>query len=1631
MNDFLYRSVSSRAPSKQSAIGEKTAYREQEAAAQISQSQKSEASVKAEGVFPQVSQMIDEGGLSSSLENLARPPRLRGDLKLAFGRLSGWLIDARSPGSGLEIALFFDGRKIASTAIAEQVPRGSVVDPRYFRFALSWTKDVPTARLIAVHVVCVDGERYQLFIAGSELQLGRAPAMGDGKDVQELVFGPENRRSSPPRSETQQKVNLIAPFVAGSELQLGGATAIEHAKDVQELVFGSENRRSSLPRSETQQKLNPIDSARSGEQAPGRSSALTGVEANPSVAERAPHDVRTGTTTALPSGTKLAQSASRAETQGPPPPTQPTARQVEGKAAGKASEEAGAIRAYVDALRPTMISGWAWDENNPDATVELLVLHKQKKVAQGPANNLRQDLKDAGVGTGRYGFVFSLPSCDPRDVSIQAKQGSATVNVEIPAEFLKGPPRLEPSVAAKLTKLTFEGHVDRVTRWGAVGWAWLPQRPKEAAIVEALHEGVVIGRAVANRMREDLVAHRVGTGKYGFDLSFDHPIENDTAPEFRILEPAFGSLTNTNPLPARSQSERKIQGRGNVEDLYVEHAKFTAPGDEFEEFDSSILESVDRSQLDVIAYYLPQFHPIKENDRFWGKGFTEWRQLSRGLPRYRGHYQPRIPRDLGFYTLTDVAPITRQAALAKAAGVNVFGFYYYWFNRARVLDEPMEVFLRSGVEMKFMLIWANENWTRTWDGSESDVLLKQEYSEGDERALIADWVRHFQDRRYYTISDRPLFVIYNPKLIPDAQKTIARWRQILETEHDMNPLIFMAQTFGMRDPTVFGLDGAIEFPPHKLSDTLPGRPMPDTYSPEFAGQVIDYDEFVRVSLAEEAPNYALIKTAVPSWDNEARRPNRGFSLELSTPKKFENWLSGLINRALTGQKTGGSRGRAVIAVNAWNEWAEGAYLEPDVHFGAAYLNATARAIRSSFHALAKVPISASAASLPAVSVIFPNYNHTKFLPERISSVLNQTMKPAEIIFLDDCSSDDSVEIARDLLTKSRIPHRIVVNEKNSGGVFRQWMKGLSLARYELVWVAETDDSVDRHFLSNILPAFVREDVMAAFGRIISIDPDGAPRGDLDNYFDDLKDFSWSYSCVVPAYQAFSNDFAIKNVIPNASGLVFRKPMLTAEEQARLFQYRFAGDWYFYALVARGGAVAYCHRACSYFRANQTSASRSSFFTGRHLAEHQMVIQDLSREYGVGEAVVRAHSDALAQYFTDRSPEALRQALRNAADESDCRQMRICVAANGFAIGGGEILPAELANKLKALGLHVTYLVIERPKDARDNTVRKRLRNDIPVVYWDDICDDLPGFVAKYGIQLINSHNVSVDFRVFLRDLRLNIPYVVSLHGGYETVPSLLTPEFLSYLSKNVSKWLYLSEKNIEFLPIEEKNDQKLLYSFNAVPDYADEWIDRSAFRQQHAIAANAFVFVQCSRAIEAKGWRTSIQIVERLSTSMERPVHLVLIGDGPIAADLQKECADSRLVTFLGQVDTPVRYFKCFDLGLYPTTFEGETFPLFLLECFLAGLPAISTDIGEIPRIMEGVDGCRPGMVVDYRSPPEKLVSEFSAKLEEMFNTFGTHQSLVKGALATSKRFSMDQLATLYERVMRELILDAKQCVAP
>jgi len=367
----------------------------------------------------------------------------------------------------------------------------------------------------------------------------------------------------------------------------------------------------------------------------------------------------------------------------------------------------------------------------------------------------------------------------------------------------------------------------------------------------------------------------------------------------------------------------------------------TAPGPDYEADGDGLAPSLP-SPVRLIAYYLPQFHPIPENDRWWGKGFTEWTNVTKALPQYFGHYQPRLPGGLGFYDLRLPDNLREQAALARRHGISGFCIHYYWFGGRRLLETPLDVLLsHPEIDLPFCLNWANEPWSRVWDGSERKLLIEQKHSPEDDIAFAAAIEPVLSDPRYIRVDGRPLMMLYRPGLLPDARSTVARWRDYFGRRGLSDPYIIMPQAFGDTDPRVYGMDAAAGFPPHPFGWDLPseieGLMLLDK---SFHGRRLSYDALVDSAIAQPPEDFTVFPGVCPSWDNEARRPGRGTGFYGSSPKKYGAWLEHACRRALRAP----SADERIVFINAWNEWAEGAYLEPDRHYGYAYLRETARTL---------------------------------------------------------------------------------------------------------------------------------------------------------------------------------------------------------------------------------------------------------------------------------------------------------------------------------------------------------------------------------------------------------------------------------------------------------------------------------------------------------------------------------------------------------------------------------------------------------------------------------------------------------------------------------------------------------------
>ena len=341
----------------------------------------------------------------------------------------------------------------------------------------------------------------------------------------------------------------------------------------------------------------------------------------------------------------------------------------------------------------------------------------------------------------------------------------------------------------------------------------------------------------------------------------------------------------------------------------------------------------------AIAFYLPQYHPIPENDAWWGAGFTDWNNTRRARPNFVGHVQPRSPTDLGYYDLRDPGARAAQAALARAYGIHGFCYYHYWFAGRRLLHAPLDAVLQSGEpDFPFCVCWANENWSRRWDGGNDELLIAQTYSPANERRFAEELLPLFADRRYIRLGARPLLLVYRANLLPDPQRMAATLREVAHSAGEDNPYLCLVQHPDSPGPEACGFDAAVEFPPHGFHAATLTDQVHKT-NPAFAGEVWDYVSAARLAL-ERPSSPSLFRGVMVGWDNTPRLQNNGHMFVNSHPENYRRWLAAMVEQT---RKTRPPELR-VVFINAWNEWGEGCYLEPDAQYGRGYLEATRAAL---------------------------------------------------------------------------------------------------------------------------------------------------------------------------------------------------------------------------------------------------------------------------------------------------------------------------------------------------------------------------------------------------------------------------------------------------------------------------------------------------------------------------------------------------------------------------------------------------------------------------------------------------------------------------------------------------------------
>lgn len=365
-----------------------------------------------------------------------------------------------------------------------------------------------------------------------------------------------------------------------------------------------------------------------------------------------------------------------------------------------------------------------------------------------------------------------------------------------------------------------------------------------------------------------------------------------------------------------------------------------------------------KNNVKLLAFHLPQFHEIEENNQWWGKGFTEWTNVKRGRKMYPGHYQPKVPLNHNYYDLSDSSVLRKQAALARRYGIYGFCFYHYYFTGKKLLEKPVEDYLLQKDKLPYCFAWANQSFARTWYGKNgnNEMLLRQTYGgEKEWKEHFAYLLPFFKDKQYIKVNNCPMFLIYLSRDFKSCNKMIKLWNE-LAREEGFNGIHFVAMDTGFETKYFApGFDATVDFEPMRTMRDLPywmnfirnkrreaflkkGVSKSSFINSFFVDNICTYDFVSRLSTARERNGTRKSYMGVfAGWDNTARKDESGFVISGSSPQKFEKYLRRQIERTK-------EAGNEFLFINAWNEWSEGAYLEPDEKYGYSYLNAVKRAL---------------------------------------------------------------------------------------------------------------------------------------------------------------------------------------------------------------------------------------------------------------------------------------------------------------------------------------------------------------------------------------------------------------------------------------------------------------------------------------------------------------------------------------------------------------------------------------------------------------------------------------------------------------------------------------------------------------
>lgn len=654
-----------------------------------------------------------------------------------------------------------------------------------------------------------------------------------------------------------------------------------------------------------------------------------------------------------------------------------------------------------------------------------------------------------------------------------------------------------------------------------------------------------------------------------------------------------------------------------------------------------------------------------------------------------------------------------------------------------------------------------------------------------------------------------------------------------------------------------------------------------------------------------------------------------------------------------------------------------------------------------------------------ITAIVPNYNHARFLKERLRSIVDQTYPHIKIIVLDDCSTDNSREVITRIAAECPRPIELHFNKKNAGNVFAQWRKGVELADQDLIWLCESDDFCDPKFAASMVKHFQDMSVTMAFGQIQFCNAQGVFVDGMDKIRQSAEDLDWSSTVKRPAAEWFSKALGTRNVISNVGGCMFRRQELPLEVWEEAQTFRITGDWFLYSRIAGGGQIVYEPSSVAYFRQHGSNTSASNFTRDYYYREYGQLMLAIIEMWDVPQATRKRFLEIVQFEFEHFQMSEQGFEFENLLPVDKILALspsrkHIQLGFLGFHSGGGEVFPIRLATELIKRGYTVTMMAQNLSEVVED--MRRALPPSIAVYDGSDMAlmgrDD---YIQRCEIALFHSHVNAIDSSFFsLNKNPLPRPYIITLHGSHDFL-DLSAPDVEDYvetLRKNVSVFVYTADKNLELFKRSGLPECPTLKINNAMP------IDQASFEMNRAdlgIPEDAVVFTFVARGIERKGWRVAVGAFMSLrENNPDTLIHLLLVGDGEkveVASAMLDE-SNANDVTFLGYQSRINGIYRISDVAILPTRYPGESNPLCLLQAAQEELPMIATDIGEIANMFTLEEGMG-GVLVHPQRSTAGFAHDFYIQMEKMLRS-STRHKFSKYSKRIAQKYDMNKMVDSY-----------------